>query len=71
MDKIKVMYICTFLYLFTLRGQGGVAWGPSTKNCFIVFMGIGGHGGLKTFYGIEKYCPNPKISRFQNSDYHR
>ena len=28
-------------------------------------------GGLKTFYGIEKYCSNPKISRFQNRDYHR
>ena len=44
--------------------------GPSTKNCFIVFLDTGGHGGLRTFYGIEKYCSNPNISRFQNRDYH-
>ena len=55
----------------SLKGTGGVAGGPSTKNCFIVFLDIGGHGGLRTFYGIEKYCSNPKISRFQNRDYHR
>ena len=54
-----------------IKGQGEVEWGPSTKNCFIVFLDIGGHGGLKTFYGIEKYCSNLKISPFQNRDYHR
>ena len=56
---------------FTIKGVGG---GPQLyfmENCFIVFLDIGGHGGLKTFYGIEKYCSNPKISQFQNRDYHR
>ena len=71
MSSIKVSkssHLCCYL---ELRGQGEVAGGPSTKNCFIVFLDIGSHGGLRTFYGIEKYCSNSEISRFQNRDYHR